>query len=66
MIKRYAIIENDAVANIIVAENNPSNMTDLPCIEVDDTVQIGFTYDGEKFIQNESNNDNTIDAVDQL
>ena len=52
MIKRYAIIENGIVASIVVAENNPSTMTDLLCIEVDETVQIGYLYDSNTFIEN--------------
>lgn len=52
MNKRYAIIEEGIVANIIVATKNPSSMTDLLCIEVDDTIQPGYIYDGEKFIEN--------------
>jgi len=52
MNKRYAIIENGIVANIIVATSNPSSMTDLLCIEADDTIQPGYIYDGTKFIEN--------------
>ena len=52
MNKKYAIIEGNLVANIVVAKENPSFMTELLCIEVDDTIQIGFIYDGEKFIEN--------------
>ena len=52
MNKRYAIIEDGIVANIVAAIANPSSMTELLCIEVDDTIQIGYIYDGEKFIEN--------------
>lgn len=52
MNKRYAIIEDGIVANIVAATSDPSNMTDLLCLEVDDTIQIGFIYDGTTFIEN--------------
>lgn len=52
MNKKYAIIENGVVANIVVALVDPSYMTDLLCLEVDDTIQIGFIYDGTTFIEN--------------
>ena len=52
MNKKYAIIENGIVVNIVVALIDPSYMTDLLCIEVDDTIQIGFIYDGTAFIEN--------------
>lgn len=52
MNKRYAIIEDGFVANIIAAIGDPSSMTELLCIEVDDAIQIGYIYDGEKFIEN--------------
>jgi len=51
MNKRFAIIEDGIVANVIVAIENPSYMTDLLCIEVDDTVQPGYLYDGSIFIE---------------
>jgi hypothetical protein len=52
MNKRYAIIEDGIVANIVAATSDPSSMTDLLCIEVDDTIQVGYIYDGEKLIEN--------------
>jgi len=52
MNKRYAIIENGVVANVVAATSDPSSMTDLLCIEVDDTIQPGYIYDGTKFIEN--------------
>jgi len=52
MNKRYAIIENGIVANVIAATSSPSGMTDLLCVEVDDTIQPGYIYDGTKFIEN--------------
>jgi hypothetical protein len=52
MNKRYAIIEDDIVVNIIAANQDPSFMTDLLCIEVDDFVEIGFIYNGKIFIKN--------------
>jgi hypothetical protein len=58
MKKKYAIIENGIVANIIVANENPSIMTDLLCIEVDDTIQPGYIYDGINFIENINTEEN--------
>jgi predicted acyltransferase (DUF342 family) len=52
MNKRYAIIEDGIVANIVAATGDPSSMTELLCIEADDTIRIGYIYDGEKFIEN--------------
>lgn len=52
MDKKYAIIEEGKVVNIVVAIKDPSYMTELPCIEVDETVQIGYIYDGTTFIEN--------------
>lgn len=63
MNKRYALIEDGIVANIIAAIENPSYMTDLLCIEVDDTVQIGYLYDGINFIENESSDYNNFDTI---
>jgi len=51
MNKRYALIENGIVVNIIAATENPSYMTDLLCIEVDDAVQLGYLYDNSTFTQ---------------
>lgn len=51
MNKRYAIIEDGVVANIVAATTSPSSMTDLLCIEVDNTIQIGYIYDGSKFVE---------------
>ena len=55
MIKRYALIENRVVVNIVVATGDPSHMTDLLCIEVDDTVGLGYTYDGSIFTESIEN-----------
>lgn len=55
MNKRYALIENGIVVNLIAAVEDPSYMTDLLCIEVDDTVQIDYLYDGINFIENIDN-----------
>lgn len=63
MNKRYAIIEDGVVANIIVAEKNPSFMTNMICIEVDTNVQIGYLYDGGNFIENNISNDDYIVSV---
>lgn len=63
MNKRYALIEDGVVANIIAATEDPSYMTDLLCIEVDDTVQIGYLYDGINFIENENNDYNNFDTI---
>jgi hypothetical protein len=63
MNKRYALIEDGIVANIIAATKDPSYMTDLLCIEVDDTVQIGYLYDGINFIENENNDYNNFDTI---
>jgi hypothetical protein len=63
MDKRYALIEDGAVANIIAATEDPSYMTDLLCIEVDDTVQIGYLYDGINFIENENSDYNNFDTI---
>jgi hypothetical protein len=52
MEKKYAIIENGIVINITISIEDPSTMTDLLCIEVDDTVQIGYLYDSNTFIEN--------------
>jgi hypothetical protein len=51
MNKRYALIEDGIVVNVIAATENPSYMTDLLCIEVDDTVQIGYLYNGSIFTE---------------
>jgi hypothetical protein len=64
MNKRYALIENGIVVNIIAAVEDPSYMTDLLSIEVDDTVQIDYLYDGINFIENESTDNNTIIITD--
>lgn len=63
MNKRYALIEDGVVANIIAATEDPSYMTDLLCIEVDDMVQIGYLYDGINFIENENNDYNNFDTI---
>ena len=63
MNKRYAIIEDGVVANIIVSEKNPSFMTNMICIEVDTNVQIGYLYDGGNFIENNISNDDYIVSV---
>ena len=52
MNKRYAIIEDGIVVNIVAATSDPSSMTDLLCLEVDDTTQVGFIYDCITFIEN--------------
>jgi hypothetical protein len=57
MNKRYAIIEDNIVVNIIAATENPSYMTDLLCIEVDDTIEIDYIYNGSNFIKNEIQKD---------
>lgn len=51
MNKRYAIIEDGIVANIVVAIEDPSYMTNLLCIEVDDSVQVGYLYDNNVFTE---------------
>jgi hypothetical protein len=53
MNKRYAIIEKGIVVNIVAATIDPSSMTDLLCIEVDDTIEIDYIYNGSNFIKNE-------------
>jgi hypothetical protein len=55
MNKRYALIENGVVVNIIAATEDPSHMTDLLCIEVDDTVGLGYTYNGSIFTESIEN-----------
>jgi len=57
MNKRYAIIEDNIVVNIIAATENPSYMTDLLCIEVDDTIEIDYIYNGSNFIKNKIQKD---------
>jgi len=57
MNKRYAIIEDNIVVNIIAATENPSYMTNLLCIEVDDTIEIDYIYNGSNFIKNEIQKD---------
>jgi hypothetical protein len=52
MNKIYAIIENGIVINIVAAASDPSSMTDLLCVEVDDTIQPEYIYDGTTFIEN--------------
>lgn len=47
---RYALIENNIVVSIVVADTDPSYMTDLLCIEVDNTVEVGDIYENGKFI----------------
>lgn len=56
MEKKYAIIENGIVVNIVVATADPSYMTNLLCIEVDDTVGLGYNYDGSIFTESIENN----------
>lgn len=51
MEKKYAIIENGIVANIIIAVEDPSYMTDLLCVKVDDSVQVGYLYRDNMFIE---------------
>ena len=63
MNKRYAIIENGIVASIVAAINDPSFMTDLLCVEVDESVQIGYLYNEGKFIENENSDYNTVDTI---
>lgn len=63
MNKRYAIIEDGIVANIIAAIENPSYMTDLLCIEVNDEVQIGYLYNEGKFTENENSDYNTVNTI---
>lgn len=63
MNKRYALIEDGIVANIIAATEDPSYMTDLLCIEVDDTIQIGYLYDGINFIENEDSDYNNFNTI---
>jgi hypothetical protein len=53
MNKKYAIIEEGLVVNVIIATEDPSYMTDLLCIEVDDTVEVNYIYNGGSFIKNE-------------
>lgn len=51
MNKRYALIEDGVVVNIVAAIEDPSYMTDLLCIEVDDNVQLGYLYDNSTFTE---------------
>jgi hypothetical protein len=51
MNKRYALIEDGVVVNVIAAKENPSYMTDLLCIEVNEVVQPGYLYDGSIFTE---------------
>ena len=53
MNKKYSIIEEGLVVNVIIATEDPSYMTDLLCIEVDDTVEVNYIYNGGSFIKNE-------------
>lgn len=50
----YAVIENDIVINVIVADTLEiaQEVTGKTCIEYNDTnpAGIGWTYDGEKFV----------------
>lgn len=50
----YAIVENNLVRNIIVADTLEiaQEVTGKTCIEYNDTnpAGIGWTYDGEKFV----------------
>ena len=54
MEKKYAIIENGIVANIIVCEFNPSIMTELQTIEFDkdQVVDIDYLFINGEFIKN--------------
>jgi len=61
MNKKYAIIEEGIVINIVAATGDPSFMTDLLCIEVDETIKLGYIYDGEKFIENTIELEHTIE-----
>ena len=60
MNKKYAIIEDGIVINIVAATGDPSFMTDLLCIEVDETIKLGYIYDGNKFIENIMDNENIV------
>lgn len=49
----FAVIENDLVINVIIADDLEiaEQVTGKPCIEYDDDnpAGIGWTYDGESF-----------------
>jgi hypothetical protein len=60
MKKRYALIDNETVVNIITSENDPTAMTNLLCVEVDESIYTGCIYkDGEftkvEILQNTAN-----------
>lgn len=50
----FAIVENDVVTNVIVADNKElaETITGLTCIQYNDVQDagIGWAYDGSKFI----------------
>lgn len=51
--KTFAVINDDSVTNIIVAESKEiaESITGLSCIEytLENPASIGYLYDGEKF-----------------
>jgi hypothetical protein len=60
MSKKYALIDNGTVVNIIISENDPTTMTNLLCVEVDESIYTGCIYkDGEftkvEILQNTAN-----------
>jgi hypothetical protein len=46
---RYALIENNIAVSIVVSDTDPSYMTDLLCVEVDNTVEVGDIYEDGEF-----------------
>lgn len=46
---RYAIIENNAVENIMLVSEDYVPPVELTAVQVDDTVCIGYTYNDGKF-----------------
>ena len=49
----YAVIENNAIINIIVADSKKiaEEVTGKLCIELPDGFGVGNTWDGEKFVK---------------
>ena len=52
MTKNYAVIENDTVVNVIVADTVKiaKDVTGKECIECDGSFWIGWTRDGKNWI----------------
>lgn len=59
MSKRYALIDNGIVINIITSETDPVFMTDLVCIEVDESIYAGCIYNNGEFIKVDISENNT-------